>query len=347
VDGQTPICERFDEHLPELIGLDGEEPAVSRDEREALLRHVEACGRCADARRAYLATVELLRALPTKKAPDDFLSWVGADLPGASPHRPGSRRRWLALAAALPVLAAAGLFLASLMDRGGPIPEVAMAPAPPRAPPESLSGSAQADAPLPPAVEFRNRDEPGKATAASADALSVEAPSPPPPEETVLLALPYVPGRWDADLASLEREVRGRFAAPSRSDGDARGPSFGSPRAPAPAAAPPVEADTRAAGDVLRDRADLERVEQAASATAAPASREITVLVEPARLPELRRFMDSWSPASMQASRRGARRAVLPAEERLQEKTEGAPRPPVRVRIRIEPRTASPDPRSP
>src|SRR5688572_11222342 len=110
VEGGETACARFDAVLPELIGLDGEGSTMSTAEKEVLLRHGETCARCSDTRRAYAATVDLLRGLPRKTAPSDFLSWVSGDLPASTtPAVPGRRswKPWLAIAAAVPVLAAA------------------------------------------------------------------------------------------------------------------------------------------------------------------------------------------------------------------------------------------------
>ena len=389
-------CGRFDAVLPELIGLDGEEPTISPAEKEELLRHVETCARCADARRAYAATVDLLRGLPRKNAPSDFLSWVSADLPepiAGSPDVPRPRlwKPWIAIAAAVPLLAAA-IYIVSIEGRR-PAPEIAMAPAaapspdslspdrPSRPSPEreeqvrledaiqekrSLPGIAMAPPAQPPGEDtaFRDRASPDRAEAAlplepklerrkrgapDADRAAVGevAPRSPPADAMLVLALPYIAGRWEADVASFEREVRGRFADPARNVALASRPStppgFGAPRGAVPSA-PEARIELDAASKTLPDRADTEGVERQSSAPAAPAVREITVSVDPARLPDLESFVETWSSARLRVQARAAS-TELPLEEKL----EASPRPPVRVRIRVEPLLppASRDPKSP
>ena len=382
MDGDA-ACGRLDAVLPELIGLDGEESTISPAEKEALLRHVETCARCADARRAYAATVDLLRGLPRKNAPSDFLSWVRADLPetiaasrAVSRHR--LRKPWIAIAAAVPLLGAA-IYLVSIEVRR-PAPEIAMAPAAAPSPDrpsrpseqweeEAVDGNLPEIAMAPPAQPSRDRASPDRAGevappleqaleiqklevrkrgAAPKDADAAASAQAAPADAMLVLALPYVDGRWEADVASFEREVRGRFADPARNvalaSRPAAPPQFGASGGASPSA-PEARTEPDASTKALSDRADTEGVERQAAAPAAPRAREITVSVDPARLPDLKSFVETWTAARLRVQARAARAA--PTELPLEEKLEASPRAPVRVRIRVEPLLASRDPKSP
>jgi hypothetical protein len=387
MDGGEPACARFDAVLPELIGLDGEESTISPVEKEALLRHAQACSRCADSRRAYAATVDLLRGLPRKNAPSDFLSWVREDLPEAGAGTPAIprhrlRKPWIAIAAAVPFLAAV-IYLATLEEKR-PTPEIALAPAapPPRSSQDEEGEAAGGKRALPeiamaPALS-PSGDSPSRDRAVSGD-RAVEAAPPLEPKlelrkldaakdadlarfgqaasgsstaaEAIVLALPYTAGRWEADVASFEREVRGRFIDPARNVALATRRSVpsnvGAVRGGAPPA-PQSRSELDASRKALTDRADTAIVvERQASATAAPAAREITISVDPARLPDLRSFVETWSAPRLRAQAREVRQS--PTELPLEEKLEASPGPPVTVRIRVEPLLPPPsrDPKSP
>ena len=67
------ICRRLENHLIDLLDLDAALPLVERYE---YLEHAKNCPRCFEVLRTYRKTVSLLRSLPKRRAPADFLSWV-------------------------------------------------------------------------------------------------------------------------------------------------------------------------------------------------------------------------------------------------------------------------------
>ena len=73
----TP-CERLEGKTAELLDLEGEGGGLTAAERESLRAHSRLCHRCAELLKTYRRTVELLRALPRREAPADFLGWICA-----------------------------------------------------------------------------------------------------------------------------------------------------------------------------------------------------------------------------------------------------------------------------
>jgi anti-sigma factor RsiW len=76
---EPTACQRVTDNLAALVDLG--EPAASTSApldglREELRAHVSRCAACASSLESYRATVTLLRALPAKPVPADFLSWV-------------------------------------------------------------------------------------------------------------------------------------------------------------------------------------------------------------------------------------------------------------------------------
>jgi hypothetical protein len=106
------LCQRLEESLAELAELrDGGE--LEAADRQALLAHAEACSACADSLRGYQRTIALLRSLPAREVPDDFLCWVRARVDGSGKIAEPRRRRlplWLGLAASLCLALGAALF---------------------------------------------------------------------------------------------------------------------------------------------------------------------------------------------------------------------------------------------
>ena len=77
VSRSRDVCSRFEDHLPDLLRLEGDGVEIPAEEAKQLLDHGATCVECGELLRTYRATVELLRALPRRNsAPKNFLSWV-------------------------------------------------------------------------------------------------------------------------------------------------------------------------------------------------------------------------------------------------------------------------------
>jgi hypothetical protein len=258
-------CVRFEEALPALLGIDGER--LPAEEEAALIAHAAGCPACSELRRSYAATVDLLRALPRKEAPADFLSWVGKE-GRAAPVRPG-RHLWLAAAAIL-VAGATTFLVIDRLSRPAGI-EVAGRPAPPPEEPALTTGapaSRQPPDPLP-------REVPAVGSPESAYKVA----SPVGDGEAIGIVLdveiPVAPDRWTEEILRVENDLRARFETPRA-----------------------VAARSAADAVALRSRGSVpegERQETREQAVPPPAPRDIRLEVEGSSLPLLVERIEGWA----------------------------------------------------
>jgi hypothetical protein len=305
-DRDPKLCDRFEEALPALLAIDGDR--LPPAEEEALLQHAASCPRCQELRRSYATTVDLLRGLPRKDAPADFLAWVRKE--SATPTRLPARwpgRVWLAAAAFLVLGFTAFLVVRGLRTRSG----VELAHR------EVMSGKEE-PAPPPPHSLFPRNQSP----AGTAPGLPEEVPPPPdvavtsPVEDgeavgiVLNVEVPLPRERWEEAVRELEADLRARFEAPARKL-EAKPPedaavALRSAREAVEQAAPE---ETDAASAVSARSADV----------AAPGERDLKFEVDASQLPFLVERVEGWARdagASMRTERRqpGLTRGAAPAD---------------------------------
>jgi len=313
------LCRQVEGHLAELIELDTPDPLLGADERRRLLEAASACERCRASLASYDATLRLLRALPSRPVPDDFLAWVErrVDLAeGAGATAARRRAAWFRVAGSL--AAAGALFCGIVVWRwidgdhapgaggiSGAAPDAMLARGGERvagddaAPPDRGGLALRFDVAVP-AARWREVDAYETALLAR---YARAAASPAVPAVLPVSAVPAVPAVTPAaprpvtvesdgvESAGAARRRPARFAAAERSARVDRARIDPVAAAGADSAAPPSAAgDATAAGATLAV-ADAFDVELASF-------RSLVLEVDAGRVPELERELASLAAQS-------------------------------------------------